>query len=184
MRLTPSWLRSSSTGSPEEQSADGDTSLDVTIYQPQASTEGALADHADETVATEFVPDADTPILDVLDEMATPVTVDEIVDRLIEPTQPPVETWATVHERLHQDRLPELDEAGAIEFDAERGTVTVAETNTGDRSLLSPALLGTVSVSLLFVLAAIITASILTALTLTVAATTFAVWLVPAYGLV
>ncbi|ELY85664.1 hypothetical protein [Natrialba taiwanensis] len=159
--------------------------------------------------------------------MRTPVTVDELVDRLVHsadqqetagtsatvqstrtrtpsnpsavqqsqstltfpstpPTPPssvPIETWATIHEHLHQKRLPALNEAGSITFDPERGLVELPET-TADEQSFSPPLLGPILVGLLFLFVALASASVLTAVTLTVAATTFAVWMLPVYGLV
>ncbi|ADB60027.1 hypothetical protein Htur_1135 [Haloterrigena turkmenica DSM 5511] len=119
MRLTPSWLFAT----PSEPSEDGpanaeaETVSGVTIYR-DPSTDSSTADSA-----AEFVPDSNTELLSVLDGMETPVTVDEVTDELIHPARPPVETWAAVHEQLHQYRLPELDATGHVEFDAEQGLV-------------------------------------------------------------
>ncbi|NUB91393.1 hypothetical protein HTZ84_11195 [Haloterrigena sp. SYSU A558-1] len=119
MRLTPSWL----CATPSEPSEDGpgdaeaETVSGVTIYR-DPSTDLSNADSA-----TEFVPDSNTELLSVLDGMETPVTVDEVADELIHPARPSVETWAAVHEQLHQYRLPELDATGHVEFDAEQGLV-------------------------------------------------------------
>lgn len=73
--------------------------------------------------ATHFVPESDTALIVELDEMSTPVTVDEVADKLIAPADPPVETWAAVHEQLHQDRLPALDASNDIVFDESQGVV-------------------------------------------------------------
>ncbi len=266
MRLTPSWLCSSSAHTVEEQSVDGDspgaslhTIAGVAGSSPRPRTNTATArtsaspstststssgsgsgsspptdrdtdtdtngNHtADSTPAA--VPDSDEELLALLADMRTPVTVDELVDRLVHnadqqetahasavqstrtrtpsnpsavqqsqstltfsstpPTPPssvPIETWATIHEHLHQKRLPALNEAGSITFDPERGLVELPET-TADEQSFSPPLLGPVLVGLLFLFVALASASVLTAVTLTVAATTFAVWMFPVYGLV
>ena len=119
MRLTPSWLCATPSDSSEDGSDDteAETVSGVTIYRDPStdlSTGGSAA---------EFVPDSNTELLSVLDGMETPVTVDEIVDELIHPARPSVETWASVHEQLYQYRLPELDTTGHVEFDAEQGLV-------------------------------------------------------------
>ena len=119
MRLTPSWLCAASSGSSEDDS-DGsktETVSGVTIYHDP------LSDRSNGESATEFVPESDSELVSVLDEMETPVTVDEVADELIYPARPPVETWAAVHQRLHERRLPELDAKGVVEFDAEQGLV-------------------------------------------------------------
>ncbi|ADD06830.1 uncharacterized protein Nmag_3280 [Natrialba magadii ATCC 43099] len=212
MRLTPSWIRSSSADTTEEHSVDGDASLDVPIYYTSdgddsvSGRDGAVHTENDTQSAAAFVPESDATLLAVLDDLSTPVTVDELVDQLIgragRPHSPSereslaspstaspestvsVETWATIHERLHEDRLPKLDADGALEFDPARGTIDHTQSETGDQTMFSPAVLGTVSIGLLFVLAILVTASMYTAVTVTVAATTFAVWLLPAYGVV
>ncbi|ELY99710.1 hypothetical protein C482_09502 [Natrialba chahannaoensis JCM 10990] len=133
------------------------------------------------------------------------MTVDELVDALIsradlpdpsvgatssisppvtDDTTVPVETWATIHEQLHQDRLPRLDEEGVLEFEPTCGTVDRVGPGPVGQRLRSPAVVGVVSIVLLFVLAVLVTASMYTAVTVTVAATTFAVWFLPAYGVV
>ncbi|WP_339104326.1 hypothetical protein [Haloterrigena salinisoli] len=121
MRLTPSWLFATPSDSSESEDGSDDTDAEtvsgVTIYRDPStdlSTSGSAA---------EFVPDSNTELLSVLDEMETPVTVDEVADELIHPARPSVETWASVHERLYQYRLPELDTTGHVEFDAEQGLV-------------------------------------------------------------
>ncbi len=123
MRLTPPWFRSSSEDPPgEESDGDPDTSAGVTIYHSppsDLSEESSVSSRR----AAHFVPDSDTALVVELDEMSTPVTVDEVADQLISPADPPVETWAAVHERLHRDRLPALDASGDIVFDESQGVV-------------------------------------------------------------
>lgn len=68
-------------------------------------------------------------IVALLDELDTPVTVDQVVDELdATPAQRPVgpdETdWELLHEQLHDEDLPALDRAGLLVFDDERGIVT------------------------------------------------------------
>lgn len=120
MRLTPSWLFATPSDSSESEDGSDDTDAEtvsgVTIYR-EPSTDLSTGS------AAEFVPDSNTELLAVLDEMETPVTVDEVADELIHPARPSVETWASVHERLYQYRLPELDSTGHVEFDAEQGLV-------------------------------------------------------------
>ncbi|ELY87761.1 hypothetical protein C483_17728 [Natrialba hulunbeirensis JCM 10989] len=214
MRLTPSWIRSSSADTPEEQSVDGDASLDVPIYhsadgiQSPGEPESETNAIRDDRPADAFLPDSDATLCAILEDLSTPVTVDELVDALIsraDPPEPggpasdtasstpppatddatvPVKTWATIHEELHQDRLPRLDEEGVLEFEPTCGTVDCSESGSMSRLLRSPAVAGMVSIGLLFVLAVLVTASMYTAVTVTVAATTFAVWFLPAYGVI
>ena len=119
MRLTPSWLCATSSESSEDESDDPKTETvsGVTIYHDP------LSDRSNGESAAEFVPEADGELVSVLDEMETPVTVDEVADELIHPARPPVDTWAAVHQRLHEHRLPELDAKGVVEFDPEQGLV-------------------------------------------------------------
>ncbi|WP_440765737.1 hypothetical protein [Natronorubrum sp. DTA7] len=123
MRLTPPWFRSSSEDPPREDSdGDPDTSAGVTIYHSppsDLSEESSVSSRR----AAHFIPESDTALIVELDEMSTPSTVDEVVDQLIAPADPPVETWATVHERLHRDRLPALDASNDIVFDESQGVV-------------------------------------------------------------
>ncbi|MDQ2051487.1 hypothetical protein RBH26_13465 [Natronolimnohabitans sp. A-GB9] len=114
MRLTPFWLCSTSADSTGD--SPDDTESGVTIYHTETSDFSSDG-------AAEFVPESNSELVAILDEMETPATVDEVADQLINPARPPVETWATVHERLHQHRLPELDATGHIEFDEEQGLV-------------------------------------------------------------
>ena len=123
MRLTPPWFRSSSEDPPgEESDGDPDTSNGVTIYHspPSDLPEESSVSHRR---AAQFVPNSDTALVVELDEMSTPATVDEVADQLITPANPPVDTWAAVHEQLHQDRLPALDDSGDVVFDETQGIV-------------------------------------------------------------
>ncbi|GAB7020449.1 hypothetical protein [Halostagnicola bangensis] len=108
------------------------------------------------TTATDFIPASDLVLLSVLEELTTPVTVDEVVDSLVHPADPSVNTWADVHERLHQERLPALDDAGDIDFDPERGTITALGPDQPNDQLVSRAFVGAVSITLLVVLFVII----------------------------
>lgn len=180
MRLTPSWLHPSSDTSAGECSEDGETSSgpQVTIYhEPNANSATKRID-ADNR-ADEFLPDTDAALLAVLEEMQLPVTVDEITDRLIEPAQPSIDTWAAVHERLHQTRLPALDEADEIEFDDAQGIVDRPEPRADAGGLVSPAVFGAVSIIVLLTLLALVSLSVVTALTITVLTTTVVVWFGP-----
>ncbi len=88
---------------------------------------------------------------------------------------------AGVHERLHQDRLPALAEAGEIEFDETQGVVERSMTQMDEEgTTLSAAVFGTISLVLLFALLTLVSVSLLTALTVTVVTTTV-VWFVPSF---
>ncbi|WP_238705291.1 hypothetical protein [Natrinema pallidum] len=114
-----------------------------------------------ETRVAAFVPDSDDALVDILDEMRTPATVDEVTDELIEPANPPIETWALVHERLHRDRLPALDASGAIEFDETQGLIERPTARTGEERRVSPAMLATISIGLLLVFLTLVSVSVL-----------------------
>lgn len=175
MRLTPSWLRFSSDTPPDECS-DTDETLagpQVPIYY-ESNTESSAKD----SDVDEFVPQTDAALRSVLEEMQLPATVDEVTDQLIEPAQPPLETWATVHERLHRTRLPALDDAGEIEFDDAQGIVERSEPRAEDGSLISPVVLGAVSGIVLLAVLALVSVSMITALTVSLV-TTVIVWIVP-----
>lgn len=135
MRLTPSWLRSSTDDSPEERPGDAETPSEVTIYYSPPSDLSETSGTAER--AAEFIPESDTALVGVLDEMHTPTTVDEVTDQLVQPARPPIDTWATVHEKLHQDRLPELDTSGYIEFDTEQGVIDCQMSHASTESRLS-----------------------------------------------
>lgn len=106
--------------------------------------------------ASDFIPASDPDLYAVLEEMETPTTVDEVVDHLIQPANPSIETWADVHERLYEERLPALDESGSVEFDHVRGTVSVCESEPDDTQLVTRALVGAVSILILVVLFVVI----------------------------
>ncbi|MFA9415101.1 hypothetical protein [Natrinema sp. HArc-T2] len=93
--------------------------------------------------------------------MNTPVTVDEVADELIEPARPPIETWAIVHERLHQERLPALDATGAIEFDETQGLIERSTGRANEERVISPSVLVALSFGLLCVVIALISVSVL-----------------------
>lgn len=179
MRLTPSWFRSSSDDSSEERSEDSAASSAVTIYH---SPPGDLSAANGKTErAAVFIPESDTALLGVLDDMKTPTTVDEVADQLIRPARPPIETWATVHETLHQDRLPELETAGYIEFDTKQGTVEyqTAAANTESRHSSSPTQKSLLKI--LLALVALIAVSVLLAVVVVSITTTVPVLSVPGY---
>lgn len=167
MRLTPPWFRSSSEDSPEEGSDDPDTSTGVTIYHsPPSEVTGDTS--VSQRRAASFIPESDAALVAVLEEMSTPATVDEVADQLIEPAQPPVKTWATVHERLHKDRLPELDATGDIVFDESQGIVErpshlqpnaqagIAVASSGSRTVLSDPSVGVLVLLSIILLSAVI----------------------------
>ncbi|MEY7850997.1 hypothetical protein AB7C87_17555 [Natrarchaeobius sp. A-rgal3] len=129
----------------------------------------------------EFVPETDAALRSALEDVQLPATVDEVTDQLIEPAQPPIDTWADVHEQLHRTRLPSLDDAGHIEFDEFRGIVERTDPRADEGRPFSPAVVGTVSVVVLLVLLALISVSIVTAFTVTVITTTVVIWLVPSF---
>ncbi len=61
-------------------------------------------------------------VLAVGDEGSAPVTIDEVVDRVVE-AEADLAGWSAVHERLYFVDLPALDAEGAIEFDSDSGLV-------------------------------------------------------------
>ncbi|WP_435552242.1 hypothetical protein [Natrinema sp. CGMCC1.2065] len=152
MRLTPSWLRSSSADSAEERSEESDPDAGSTaVYAPGCDF---LAGDDTDTRVGEFLPESNAALVTVLDEMAMPATVDEITDALVEPADPPIETWAAVHERLHEERLPALDASGAIEFDETQGLVERSATPVDGTRSVSPAVLVAISIGVLLVVLA------------------------------
>lgn len=163
MRLTPSWLRSSSDGSGTDESDDPDSDEPVTIYH--SSSIGISSDGAESPHATEFIPDSNDELLETIEEMETPVTVDELADRLIHPAHPPVETWAAIHEQLHQDRLPELDTADEIAFDEGQGLVDPVTTETNSSAGLGPFRAGSVATYLLLATLVLLSVTLLSAVT-------------------
>lgn len=69
-------------------------------------------------------------VLDAVTSVRTPATVDEVTDEVHDRRAPsdPVaglESWDRTHQRLHEVDLPALSAAGLIEFDRDRGIVTV-----------------------------------------------------------
>lgn len=55
-----------------------------------------------------------------------PVTIDEVVDRVVE-AEADLTGWSAVHERLYFVDLPALDAEGAIEFDPDSGLIELLE---------------------------------------------------------
>lgn len=55
-----------------------------------------------------------------------PVTIDEVVDHVVE-AEDDLTGWSAVHERLYFVDLPALDAEGAIEFDPDSGLVELPE---------------------------------------------------------
>lgn len=150
MRLTPSRFRSSSDVPGENRSGDSDHTSGVTmVFEPGGDLSASNAE--DDGRAEEFVPESDAALLTVLKGMNSPVTVDEVVDELVEPARPSIETWATVHEQLHQDRLPALEATGAIEFDEAQGLVERSPSRSGGDRRFSAAVLTAIGAVLLFV---------------------------------
>lgn len=177
MRLTPSWFRSSSDTPSEQSVEDGGTGSGVTIYH---TSENTIFD-GDATTGNRvdtFVPDSDASLLAEIDELQSPVTVDEVTDQLIEPARPSIETWAAVHERLHQERLPPLDTAGEIAFDEAQGIVE-RTSHSNENNLSTVALLGGISIGAILALIALASMPLLTAVVVTLVTTAFAVWFVP-----
>ncbi len=177
MRLTPSWFRSSTDVHSEERSGDADPSSGVTIFYPP-QTDHPEGEEAARPVE-EFVPESDTVLLSTLDQINMPATVDEIADTLIEPRRPSIETWASVHQRLYEERLPALDESEAIEFDETQGIVERNSNYSNKKRLLFPAALVLLTISVLLAFVAVVSAHMLLAATITFVTTSFAVWFVP-----
>ena len=108
-----------------------------------------------ETVQVETVREG-TAIVDTLKRMQTPATVDELTDRLLDrrdgvDRSTRLDAWATVHERLHERDLPELDASGVIEFDASKGLVgfpTDGDTHRPLGQVATPGRIALVGVSL------------------------------------
>lgn len=186
MRLTPSWLRSSSGSSDEVQPSDDGASSEVPIHYTSLadSTQSTPVDSNPEATADDFVPESDATLLAVLEEMNTPATVDSIVDQLLESSEPPIETWAGVHERLYDDRLPDLDESGAIEFDPERGTVDVNRSSASGGAGVPVSIVAFALGGLFFVFFFAWMTSMVTALTFTFVVISLVAWFVPFSGIV
>lgn len=64
-------------------------------------------------------------LVGVISTLSTPVTLDVIVDAVIEAwgDDCSTESWHDLHEELFVVYLPVLDEAGAVTFDSDRGIV-------------------------------------------------------------
>ena len=121
MRLTPFRFRSSSGSDSDETSI----SADVEIYHSNA-TEFRVEGRDEGEFGTD-TPVSMQEVVSVLEDLDTPVTVDEITDRLVHPHgEANVQAWADVHEQLHQEELPGLCEAGVLDFDTARGIVDIA----------------------------------------------------------
>ncbi|SEV98997.1 hypothetical protein [Natrinema salifodinae] len=187
MRLTPSRFHTSSTGTTEEGTGESKTGSGVTfVYEPREERSESGADSDDGDRASELLPATDTELLAVLDDLDTPVTVDELADELIGPRRPPIETWAGVHERLCRHRLPALDASGALSFDEsqgliERSTASPDRASETETPRFVPAIVALISFGAVFGAAAFVSTSLLVALTVTLLTSTFAAWIVPAF---
>lgn len=134
MRLTPSWVRSSSEDAAGDGSADSDDNGGVTIYHTPLDEGMEVGSRVDEQAST-YIPDSDIALVAEIDELNTPVTVDEVADQLVGSERPPVETWASIHEQLHEVRLPALADTGNLVFDKSQGLVErPARTEPGAQS--------------------------------------------------
>lgn len=76
-------------------------------------------------------------ILDALDEMDTPVTIDELTDELVARSESQsenddIEDWADVHEQLYVVDLPVLHGTGDVDFDASTGLVSLDDTEPAE----------------------------------------------------
>ncbi|UHQ96014.1 hypothetical protein [Natrinema halophilum] len=180
MRLTPSWFQSSADAPGEERSGDSTSASGVTIYYPP-QTDHVESNEADARRVNEYLPESDTVLLSTLDEMNMPVTVDEVTDTLIEPRRASIETWAAVHKRLHEDRLPALDASQAIDFDETQGIVDRDSARSNTTRLLFPALLAIASISVLLTVMVFVSGPALFAVTVSLLTTASAIWFVPGY---
>lgn len=183
MRLTPSWIRSSFGSSDDERSGDDGARPAVTIHynSPGDAVKTAPVDPAGGETVAEYGPDSDATLLAVLEEMETPATVDSIVDQLLG-SDATIETFAGVHERLYEDRLPELDDAGVITFDPECGSVDVHQPDASSGLDASMPIVAFACVGILFVFAIAWMTSVLTALTFTFVVVSLIAWFVPLSG--
>ncbi|RQG95381.1 hypothetical protein [Natrarchaeobius chitinivorans] len=184
MRLTPSWFSPSSNESGEERTKDADPSSSVTIYYDSTATPESSVGVDVEATATNFVPESDEALLAAIEEIPAPVTIDSIVDRLLDQHQQPIETWAAVHEHLYENRLPALDAADVVDFDPDRGTVELPDPEARNGGQLSVSLLGFCLFSFVVVLLFAWMTSVLTALTFTFIVMTLVAWFVPISGFV
>lgn len=163
MRLTPSWFRSSSDMSDDECASSSTDEMNGVTLIHGPNEDLSMSDAGDDRQAGEFLPESDSALLAALEDMSTPVTVDEVTDELVEPARPPIETWATIHEQLHQDRLPALDESGAVEFDESQGTVEPSHARSGEELRFSAALLATISIGFLLIFIGLVSVSVVIA---------------------
>ncbi len=164
MRLTPSRFRSSSDPSSDETTASTvgtEQLVDVTIYQNSTTAREPASAIEPEDV----IPSSDDAFVTALERMNTPVTVDEITDQLLRPSRPPVSVWADIHEQLYQNRLPQLDTDGHIEFDPQMGTVDIPV--SGDEDWLLDSSLGRISIGFLFAIVALLSLAFATAVMVT-----------------
>lgn len=183
MRLTPSWLRSSESPSDDERSGDErHPAVPIHYSSHRDTTTGESTGSSPDATADEYVPDSEETLRSIIEELDTPTTVDSIVDQLLESADSTIETWAAVHERLYEDRLPALDETGAIEFDPERGTVEVPPSTSSSGVDASMPVVAFAVVGLLFVFVIAWMTSVLTALTFTFVVVTLVAWFVPLSG--
>ncbi len=124
MRLTPFRTYSSSPAR-DESTTCADTPLDGERPSEAPATGVKVDGVGHDAIEAENRMETDVDVVATLDELETPVTVDEIADRLVSNESCDIETWGDVHERLYHGELPALDEAGVVTFDAEQGTVDV-----------------------------------------------------------
>ncbi|SEQ54800.1 hypothetical protein [Natrinema salaciae] len=162
MRLTPSWFGPSSEPADEERAGTPDGMTGVTMIRGPENDFSA-SDSGDDRCAGEFLPESDRALLSVLDGMNTPATVDEVADELVKPARPPIETWATIHEQLHQDRLPALDASGAVEFDETQGLVERSATRSSVTLRFSAPLLAAISIGFLLIFIGLVSVSVVVA---------------------
>ncbi|USZ70838.1 hypothetical protein [Natronosalvus halobius] len=104
-------------------------------------------------------------LLEEITELDAPVTVDELADHLIWPADPPIETWADVHELLYDERLPALEARGVLAFDPEKGIIEhVRETEGHTEGLwFSRPVLGLLSLVLLATTLFLVSTGVVTA---------------------
>lgn len=65
-------------------------------------------------------------LVELVEELRTPVTLDQVVDGVVErrlATDCPPASWHDLHEELYAVDLPALDAVDQVEFDIERGLV-------------------------------------------------------------
>lgn len=160
MRLTPFRFRSSSGPDSDETSIPAD----VEIYH---LTPESRVDESDGEAFTTDTPITVQNLVPVLEELDTPVTVDEVTDQLVHPSNAvDVEAWGDIHEQLYQDELPALCDAGLVDFDTTRGTVELSDDQeaSSSRDVLTVRTVATaVSVGLVAALLLLVPATVATA---------------------